>query len=120
MLDFYHYAQRPTTAQVWCRFFNLGWEYWHPQILMSITKGIGSLLKIDRATLDGDFVHFARILIDVDLSKNLQESIILERDGNNFLLTSNTKICQTFARIVSQWVMPSSIAVSLNRFKLPL
>ena len=69
MLDFYHYAQRPTTAQVWCRFFNLGWEYWHPQILMSITKGIGSLLKIDRATLDGDFVHFARILIDVDLSK---------------------------------------------------
>ena len=84
--DFNPYAQRPTTAQVWCRFFNLGWEYWHPQILTSIAKGIGSPLKIDKATLEGDFGHYARILIDVVLSKNLQESIILERDGHSFFV----------------------------------
>ena len=47
---------------------------------------MGSPLKIDKATLDGDFSHFARIIIDVDLSKNLQDSIILERDDHSFLV----------------------------------
>ncbi|KAK3218757.1 hypothetical protein Dsin_012727 [Dipteronia sinensis] len=43
-----------------------------------MTRGIGVPLKFDKATLEGDYGHFARILIKVDLSKPLHESIMIE------------------------------------------
>ena len=33
------------------------WEFWHTKILTNIVKGIGCLLKIDNATLRGEFGH---------------------------------------------------------------
>ena len=92
--NFNPFAQRPTTAQVWCRFYNLGLEYWHPQILINLAKVIGSPLKIDMAMLDGNFGHYASILIDVDLSKHLHESILLEKDGYSFFIDWNMKLFQ--------------------------
>ena len=57
------------------RFYDLPWAYWHPQILSDLARAIGIPLKIDRATLNGDFGNLAWILIDVDLQNQLLKSI---------------------------------------------
>ena len=61
--------------------YELGWEYWHPKLLSGISRGVGVLLKIDDATLKGDYGHYASILIDVDLSSPLLDGLMLERNG---------------------------------------
>ncbi|KAK3225536.1 hypothetical protein Dsin_005398 [Dipteronia sinensis] len=43
-----------------------------------MARGIGVPLKFDRATLEDDYGHFACMLIDVDLSKPLPNSIMIE------------------------------------------
>ncbi|KAK2658878.1 hypothetical protein Ddye_005411 [Dipteronia dyeriana] len=68
-----------TNAQIWVQFYNLPWEFWHPEILLDMACGIEIPLKFDIATLEGDYGHFARMLIDVDLSKPLPDSIMIEK-----------------------------------------
>ncbi|KAK2638286.1 hypothetical protein Ddye_026081 [Dipteronia dyeriana] len=71
-------TQRTTNAQIWVRFYDLPWKFWHPQILLDMARGIEIPLKFDRATLEGDYGHFTHMLIDVDLSKPLPDSIMIE------------------------------------------
>ncbi|XP_050217387.1 uncharacterized protein LOC126668218 [Mercurialis annua] len=80
------YYQKTTNSQIWVRFYKLPWEYWHPKILTSIAKGIGAPLKIDNATSTAEFGHYARILIDVDLSTSLPESLLIEQIGKSFFI----------------------------------
>ena len=68
--DFNLNEQKNTNVQVWVRFYDLPWAYWHPQILSDVARAIGVPLKIDQATINGDFDHFARVLIDIDLKKS--------------------------------------------------
>lgn len=65
------YKEKTSTTQVWTRFYRLPWELWDPQILIDIVRNIGIPLLIDRATLEGDYSHFTRVLIDVDLANPL-------------------------------------------------
>ncbi|GMN38551.1 hypothetical protein TIFTF001_007790 [Ficus carica] len=60
----------------------LGWNNVTLKILSKIARGIGTFLKIDQATLEeGDlFGHFARILVDGDLPKNLGDSLMVKHD----------------------------------------
>ena len=44
------FKQKLTHAQVWIRLYNLGLEYWEPQTLMEIARGVGVLIQLDRAT----------------------------------------------------------------------
>jgi len=60
------------------QFYDLPWEFWHPQILSDMACGIGIPLKFDRATLEGDYGHFTCMLIDVNFSKPLPDSIMIE------------------------------------------
>jgi hypothetical protein len=52
--------------------------------LFKIASGIGTPLSIDRATQSRLFGHYARILVDGDLSDTLFESVIVEREGYAF------------------------------------
>ncbi|KAK0587194.1 hypothetical protein LWI29_018861 [Acer saccharum] len=66
--------------KVWVRLFNLSWEYWHPKIISDLARGIGVPLRLDKATSDGDFGHYARVLVDMDMSSVLPTLVLLERD----------------------------------------
>ena len=55
------------------RLHGLPWEYWDEEILMNIAHGIEAPLKNDKATMEGKFGHFTRILIDVDLSNDIPD-----------------------------------------------
>ncbi|KAI9174608.1 hypothetical protein LWI28_020050 [Acer negundo] len=50
-------------------------------------RGIGVPLRLDKATSDGDFGYYARVLVDVDVSSVLPTSVLLERDEfhNSFI-----------------------------------
>ena len=96
--DFNPNSQRPTNAQVWARLYDLPWEYWDANILKNIARGIGIPLKIDQNTLDGKFGHFARILIDIDLSKDLTESLMIERQGHKFFISVGFENLPEFCR----------------------
>ncbi|KAK2633785.1 hypothetical protein Ddye_028577 [Dipteronia dyeriana] len=66
--------------KVWLRFYDLSWEYWHPKIIFYFARGIEVLVRLDKATIDGDFGHYVRVLVDVDMFTLLPSSILLERD----------------------------------------
>lgn len=63
-LDFHPFTQKTTRV---C-FSDGSWEYSHPRILTDIGRGIGTPLQIDRATLEGHYGHFARVLLGISFS----------------------------------------------------
>ncbi|XP_024156197.1 uncharacterized protein LOC112164201 [Rosa chinensis] len=73
-----------THAQLWVRFYGLSQDYWHPQHLMEIAHGVGTPLQLDRATKEREFGYYARILVDVDLARELPSSLMIERENHCF------------------------------------
>ena len=69
--NFNPYSQKNTNVQVWVRLWDLPWVYWHPQILSDIARAIGVPLRLDQTTVNGDYGHYARVLVDVDLKNPL-------------------------------------------------
>ena len=80
--NFYPYSQKNTSAQVWVHFWDLPWVYWHPQILDGIARAIGVPLRLDNATINGDYGHYALILVDTDLKNPLLYHIKVDSDGD--------------------------------------
>ncbi|KAF3433647.1 hypothetical protein FNV43_RR24750 [Rhamnella rubrinervis] len=67
-------TQKSMNAQLWVRFYNLSWEFWHPHILTDLAKGIGIPLKFDHSTIAGNYGYYSRVLIDVDLTGFIPEN----------------------------------------------
>ncbi|KAK2646285.1 hypothetical protein Ddye_021480 [Dipteronia dyeriana] len=65
------------------RFYDLSWEYWHPKIISELARGIRVPLQLDRATVQGDFGYFTRVLMDVDVSIMPLSSLLLERNDSH-------------------------------------
>lgn len=80
--DFAPQAQSQTHAQVWVRFLNLPQEYWEKHTLFEIASGLGTPLSIDEATQHRRLGIFARVLVDVNLSETMFESVVVERDDH--------------------------------------
>ncbi|XP_058777069.1 uncharacterized protein LOC131651419 [Vicia villosa] len=81
---------KQTSAQVWIRIHGLSQEYWRPRILFAIASSIGTPICIDSASnksaFDRPFGHFVRILVDLDLTKDLSYKILVERVGFAFFV----------------------------------
>jgi hypothetical protein len=84
--DFNSHTQRQTHAQIWIRLMELPQEYWRQHTLFEIASAIGTPLMLDEATLNRTFGHYARVLVDMDLSQNLFDEILVEREGFKFNL----------------------------------
>ncbi|KAK3217928.1 hypothetical protein Dsin_011898 [Dipteronia sinensis] len=80
--DFNPSLQKSSNAQVWVRFYDLSWESWHPNIIFDLARGIGVPLRLDMATIEGDFGHFTCVLVDIDVSTVPPSSLLLERDDS--------------------------------------
>lgn len=88
--DFKPSAQKNTSAQVWLRIHGLGQEYWRPKILFAIASSVGSPICTDSITskpmFERTFGHFARVLVDIDLSVELIYRVLVERIGYAFFV----------------------------------
>lgn len=62
---------------VWVRLHNLPLHLWHSKALIAIGNTLGRMLKIDKERHIKGIFTFARICVEVDLSRGLPEGIIL-------------------------------------------
>ena len=82
--DFNPFMQHQTQAQIWIRLMDFPRAYWKENTLREISGSIRTPLIIDSATQNRHFGHYARILIDMDLSKHIFEGVLAEREGYAF------------------------------------
>lgn len=88
--DFSPNLQRNTSAQVWLKIHGLAQEYWRKRIIFAIASSVGTPICVDAVTrkpaIERTFGHFARVLIDIDLSKELRYEVLVERKGYAFFV----------------------------------
>ncbi|XP_058784901.1 uncharacterized protein LOC131659773 [Vicia villosa] len=88
--DFVRTNMKQSSAQVWVRIHGLAQEYWRPKILFTIASSIGTPICIDSSSnkplLERPFGHFVRVLVDIDLLKDLRDKILVERAGFAFFV----------------------------------
>ena len=83
--DFKPSDLRPTSAHVWVKFKGLNTVCWKPKILFDIGECIGTPIKIDQVILAKQFVHYASVLIDMELvDGNPPSSILITRKDFSF------------------------------------
>ncbi|XP_057770279.1 uncharacterized protein LOC130990091 [Salvia miltiorrhiza] len=78
------FKEHSSMANVWVRIHYLPIEYWHPEILAGIGRYIGHPIKIDGASARRDFGQFARLLIELDMSKSFPTTLLIDNDTFSF------------------------------------
>lgn len=82
--DFSIHTHRQTHTQVWIRLWELPQEYWMERTLYEIAGAVGTPLMIDNVTRNRLYCHYARILVNLDLSKDIFYEVMVEREGYVF------------------------------------
>ena len=82
--DFKFLAQKHTHFSLWIRLVELPQEYWWERTLKEIASAVGTPIDIDGSTRNRTFGHYARILVDIDLSKKAYDEVLVEHDGFAF------------------------------------
>jgi hypothetical protein len=73
-------------------------EYWRQRTLFEIASAIGTPLSLDEATKTRAFGHYARILVDMDLSRHIFDEILLWNVRDTLLdLSWYINVCPIFA-----------------------
>ncbi|CAN1245903.1 hypothetical protein LINGRAPRIM_LOCUS3057 [Linum grandiflorum] len=65
------WTTKVTTTTVWVELPDLPIEFYNPEAVMRIASRIGKLVRVDRATEAGARGKYARVCVEVDLSKRL-------------------------------------------------
>lgn len=86
--DFNPAMLKQSSAQVWVRFHGLAQEYWRLKIVFAIASSVGTPLCTISASnssyFERPFGHFVRVLVDMDLTKELRYKVLVERQGYAF------------------------------------
>ncbi|XXG88117.1 hypothetical protein AAC387_Pa12g0372 [Persea americana] len=75
----------PSIASVWVRFSGLPYHCWSQHIIFSLANSIGQPIKLDDITSSQRILTFARVLVNVDLSKRKPQSILVDLQGETEL-----------------------------------
>lgn len=78
-------AEPIQTIPVWVMFPKLPVQYWAIENLSRIASCIGIPICTDKLTAQGDRISYARILIDMDVSQPLPESVVIEDPSGEYL-----------------------------------
>ncbi|XP_057790741.1 uncharacterized protein LOC131007841 [Salvia miltiorrhiza] len=71
-------------CHIWVRIYYLPVECWHPEIIVGIARYLGLPIKIDSSSAKGEFGHYARVLVEVDLALPLHETLLVHCDEGSF------------------------------------
>jgi len=82
--DFNPHEVQQTIALTWIRLHGLAREYWCKKPLFEIAGALGTPLALDEATSKRTFSHYARVLLEVDLTLEMRERILIERKVFDF------------------------------------
>ncbi|CAN1241897.1 hypothetical protein LINPERPRIM_LOCUS5150 [Linum perenne] len=106
-----------STLRVWVRLPGIPFEYFDRTILNLIGDRIGRTVRIDHTTLEGSRGNFARICVEVDLSKPLLYKYRLRRRVHRIEYEG----CTQFASIVvATATKMTHVSLSQNRWPLKI
>lgn len=81
------------TTPVWVRFSNIPVNFYHKSILLGIARGLGKPVKVDLTTLNFERARFARVCVEVDLTKPLKGSIMINGERYYVAYEGLTNLC---------------------------
>jgi len=84
--EFNIHTQQQTHTQVWIRLWELPHEYWMERTQYEIAGVVGTPLLIDNVTKNRLFGHYVRVLVNLDLSKDIFYEVMVELEGFAFPL----------------------------------
>jgi len=70
-----------TKMPVWVRLPNLPLPYWHPEVLEDIGNRLGKYITCDEERREQGLFTYARICVEIDLSKGLPDKIQLQHES---------------------------------------
>ncbi|KAL7193036.1 hypothetical protein ACSBR2_024786 [Camellia fascicularis] len=91
-----------TTTAIWVQFLELSIEYYQDKVLFAIAKTIGKPLNIDWTIAMATRGKFARICVEMDLTKPLIPKFVLEKKWYNIEYESLHSFCFLCGRIDHQ------------------
>ncbi|XP_026396267.1 uncharacterized protein LOC113290894 [Papaver somniferum] len=82
---------------VWVQFPGLSLEYWDEKTLFKISRAIRNPIKVDAATLNYQSGYYAKVLIEIDVAKNIHNKLWIvtryEAFSQGVTLTNLPKFC---------------------------
>ncbi|XP_026383844.1 uncharacterized protein LOC113279366 [Papaver somniferum] len=106
---------------VWVQFSGLILEYWDEKTLFTISRAIGNPIKVDAATLNYQSGFYAKVLIEVDLAKQIPNKLwIITRYGafsQGVILTNLPKFCskcKIIGHLSTEYRFNKQIPVGVN------
>lgn len=83
------------TTPVWVRLSNIPVNFYHKAILMGIARGLGKPIRVDLTTLNFERARFARICVEVNLTKPLKGTIMINGERYFVSYEGLSNICST-------------------------
>ncbi|KAL8497099.1 hypothetical protein ACS0TY_020687 [Phlomoides rotata] len=80
--DFNPFRVNTSVVQAWIRISELPLEYWNKHIITALASAVGTVIKIDERTLSRTMGCFARVLVDLDLKHDREETLMFELEGH--------------------------------------
>lgn len=100
--DFSPSQQSNSSAQVWLRIHGLAQEYWRKKTIFAIASSAGTPICVDSVTskpaLERTFGHYARVLVNIDVSDDLKHEVLVERKGFAFFVQLEYENLPEFCR----------------------
>lgn len=127
--DFKLLAQKQTHVSLWIHLVELPQEYWRERTLKEIASAVGTPIDIDEPTRNRTFGHYARILVDIDLSKKAYDEVLVERDGFAFMVEIQYERrplfchhCYSIGHNITtcRWLNPQVAKEKVDRGKQPI
>ncbi|CAN0838465.1 hypothetical protein LINGRAHAP2_LOCUS2165 [Linum grandiflorum] len=87
------WTTKVTTIMVWVEMSDLPIEFYNPEAVMRIASRIGKPVRVDRATEAGARRKYARVCVEVDLSKRLLPKYKVEGVSYLIVYEGFHKIC---------------------------
>ncbi|KFK31800.1 hypothetical protein AALP_AA6G160500 [Arabis alpina] len=91
--DFDPMKDEIATTPVWIRLSNIPVKFYHKTVLMGIAKGLGKPLKVDATTLNLERARFARVCVEVDLSRPRKGYVLINKERYYVSYEGLTNIC---------------------------
>eukprot|EP00253_Pinus_taeda_P003313 PITA_03313 len=89
MMNFILEWETFTSVLVWVRIYSLPLDYWQTESLTTIGNKLGHFVKASEASRRGKYNSFARICVEMDLSRALLDELILEVFDEEWVQTIN-------------------------------
>ncbi|KAL8465781.1 hypothetical protein ACS0TY_035037 [Phlomoides rotata] len=80
--DFNPFRVNTSVVQAWIRILELPLEYWNKHIIIALASAVGTVIKIDERTMNRTMGRFARVLVELDLKHDREETLMFEREGH--------------------------------------